>query len=175
MNQPSRSSTADPRPALIVLGMHRSGTSSLAGVLGHMGMGLPQDLMQAEEMNARGFFESNVITQLNEDLLASAGMTWWAPQRFPRDWLGSDAAREFATRAHAALQAEFGDTGPFVLKDPRMCRLMLFWLPVLREAGCTVGRVMTLITQPFCGCATFWTPRRRREANPVASPASMRF
>ena len=140
---PSRSSTADPRPALIVLGMHRSGTSALAGVLGHMGMGLPQHLMQAEEMNARGFFESNVITQLNEDLLASAGMTWWAPQRFPREWLGSDAAREFAARAHAALRAEFGDTGPFVLKDPRMCRLMPFWLPVLREAGCLPRIVLT--------------------------------
>ncbi|WP_103174557.1 sulfotransferase [Paracoccus sp. SY] len=143
MTQTRAVSNKPTRPGLIVLGMHRSGTSALAGVLGHMGMGLPHDLMPAEEMNARGFFESNVITTLDEELLASAGMTWWAPQRFPRDWLKSDAAYAFAARAHAALDAEYGEVGPFVMKDPRLCRLMPFWLPVLHEARCRPLMVLT--------------------------------
>ena len=40
--------------SLIVLGMHRSGTSALAGVLGHLGAALPQDLMAPSDMNAKG-------------------------------------------------------------------------------------------------------------------------
>lgn len=44
--RPQTDLTVSPvRTALIVLGMHRSGTSALAGVLGHLGAALPQDLM----------------------------------------------------------------------------------------------------------------------------------
>ena len=63
------------RAALLVMGMHRSGTSALTGVIGLMGADLPNDLMAASDLNAKGFFESNRITGFDEDLLASAGFT----------------------------------------------------------------------------------------------------
>lgn len=60
----SMSQSNDAKTAIIVLGMHRSGTSALTGVLGHLGVALPQDLMAPTDMNAKGFFESNRITGL---------------------------------------------------------------------------------------------------------------
>ena len=39
------------RYAVVVLGMHRSGTSALAGVMGHLGCDLPKMLMPANEAN----------------------------------------------------------------------------------------------------------------------------
>jgi glycosyltransferase involved in cell wall biosynthesis len=121
------------RTALIVLGMHRSGTSAMAGLLGEMGCDLPNDLMAAAEMNAKGFFESNKITYLNEDLLASAGMTWFDLNRFPDSWYDSPKAPEFHRRATVALTEEFGESGLFVMKDPRNCRLIPFWEAALNE------------------------------------------
>lgn len=123
------------RIALIVLGMHRSGTSAIAGLLGEMGCDLPKDLMEASDMNARGFFESNKITFLNEDLLSSAGMTWYDLHRFPDSWHDSHKAAEFHTRATAALAEEFGQSALFVMKDPRNCRLVPFWEAALEAQG----------------------------------------
>lgn len=62
-----------PRIALIVLGMHRSGTSALAGVLAQMGCDLPQDLMPSTAFNPRGHFESLQVYHLNDAILASGG------------------------------------------------------------------------------------------------------
>jgi len=127
--------TKKNRAALIVLGMHRSGTSAMAGLLGEMGCDLPKNLMAAAEMNAKGFFESNKITSLNDDLLSSAGMTWYDLHRFPHTWHDSHRAAEFHARATAALSEEFGQSGLFVMKDPRNCRLVPFWEAALDAQG----------------------------------------
>lgn len=123
------------KTALIVLGMHRSGTSALAGVVGHLGAALPQDLMAGTEMNAKGFFESNRIMKLNDSLLDAAGTTWWDPRRFPDDWLDSDAAEPFLAEAVDTLALDYGEAPVFVMKDPRVCRLMPFWRKALTRFG----------------------------------------
>jgi hypothetical protein len=100
-----------------------------------MGATLPQDLMPPEAMNARGFFESVEITGFDEDLLASFGFTWWDCRRVPQDWFDSLPAQDFARRASQVLLASYGGADLIVVKDPRHCRLMPFWRPVLQDAG----------------------------------------
>ena len=139
-------STALPdlrRRAIVVLGMHRSGTSALTGVLAEMGCTMPEHLMAPEEMNPKGFFESDAVTGLNERLLASAGMRWFSFPPFPREWYRSAAAAEFAAEADETLRAEYGDADIFAMKDPRICRLVSFWDAVLRRAGCRPVYVCT--------------------------------
>lgn len=123
------------RKALIVLGMYHSGTSAMAGLLGEMGCDLPKDLMAPSEVNAKGFSESSKITSLNDDILASAGMTWFDLNRFPETWYASPKALAFQKRSRTALLDEFGESGLFVMKDPRNCRLMPFWEDTLAEQG----------------------------------------
>lgn len=123
------------RTAIIVLGMHRSGTSATAGLLREMGCDLPNNLMAPNEMNSKGFFESNTITSLNDAILASAGMTWFDLNRFPKSWHSSLEALKFREKARAALKDQFGASGLFVLKDPRYCRLVPFWEDVFTEHG----------------------------------------
>ncbi|MBN2631454.1 MAG: sulfotransferase family protein [Rhodobacteraceae bacterium] len=131
------------RSALIVLGMHRSGTSALAGTLAKMGADLPLDLMEPAEQNAKGFFESNRITGLNEDLLASAGKTFFSYDPVSPDWFTSPKAMEFEERALEALAEDYGRSYLFVVKDPRICRLLPFWHHVLARAGCRALHVCT--------------------------------
>ena len=67
---------------LIVTGMHRSGTSALAGALGVLGVDLGSNLMPAnEDENARGYFEDVELTAFNEALLDHLGYTWDDPRR----------------------------------------------------------------------------------------------
>jgi hypothetical protein len=48
---------------LVVLGMHRSGTSALTGMLHHLGVALGEHLMPASADNPRGYWEhSDVVS-----------------------------------------------------------------------------------------------------------------
>ncbi|MFC2970559.1 sulfotransferase family protein [Acidimangrovimonas pyrenivorans] len=137
MTKKSKRPSAPPsRVAVVVLGMHRSGTSALAGVLGQLGCDLPQDLMPPTEDNPKGYFESNKVYRLNDALLDSAGTSWDDWQEFNPGWITSQRADAFRSRAQAVLDEEFAGSPLFVLKDPRICRFAPFWLDLLEQQGC---------------------------------------
>jgi hypothetical protein len=128
---------SDARSAVMILGMHRSGTSALAGVMGHLGCDLPADLMEPKPMNAKGFYESNQISYLNDDILRAAGANWFTWREIDLDWLTRTEGAEFRDLAVTKVKAEFGESALFVLKDPRLCLLYPFWQDILTQAGCT--------------------------------------
>lgn len=120
------------RTALIVLGMHRSGTSSVAGALTLAGAAAPQHLMPPAEDNPRGFWESSAVADFNDRMLARENSNWHDWRAVPTLTLEEDAG----LRAEAAdlLRQEFGDAHVIALKDPRICRLFPFWRRALVEA-----------------------------------------
>lgn len=124
------------RKALLVLGMHRSGTSALAGTLSILGCDPPASEMAPTAGNERGYFESKVIHRLHTALLESAGSGWDDVLPVNPGWAESPRAEEFQDRMVQAVRAEFGGSHLFILKDPRVCRLMGFWRAVLEQAGC---------------------------------------
>jgi len=130
-----RSRDSSDRTAVLVLGMHRSGTSALTRTLGLCGAGLPAHLMPASEDNPRGYFESQPVYQLHEELFQATGRAWDDLTAPSTGWQGSPAAQPWADRAAEVLEKEFDGPGPFVLKDPRMCRLLPLWRRALRQAG----------------------------------------
>jgi len=123
------------RHALMVLGMHRSGTSALAGMLGLAGAALPDHLMPATDANARGFFESQRLFKLHEELLAELGISWRDVSPPPQSFLGSRDATRWVKRLAEAVDEEFGDAPLFIVKDPRVCRFVPLWERVLDRVG----------------------------------------
>lgn len=122
------------RNAVLVLGMHRSGTSAMSGALVQLGAAAPKEIMGADAGNERGYFESVPFMFFHDELLAFAGSHWHDWRRFDPQRLAAipERSREEAKRL---LDQEFGDTPLFVLKDPRVCRFVPFWRSVLAEAN----------------------------------------
>jgi hypothetical protein len=121
------------RTAILVLGMHRSGTSALTRVVNLMGADISAKLLGPKTDNETGFWESREVTLLDEEVLASGGSAWDDWRSFNPDWLRSPAKDSFRARALAILEKELAESRFFVLKDPRISRLLPFWLEVLRE------------------------------------------
>lgn len=130
--------------ALLVLGMHRSGTSALTRVFSLLGAGLPETLIGANSTNPTGHWESDAVRAFNDTALAAAGTEWfdWLPVN--EGWARSLAYHGQVDRARDVLRAEFGDAPLFALKDPRICRLAGFWLDVLDAEGIDPAIVMPL-------------------------------
>ncbi len=69
--------------AIIVLGMHRSGTSAISGGIANMGVEFGDHLMPAAPDNPRGFWENEGVVEINDKLLDIAGMNWSSVLEFP--------------------------------------------------------------------------------------------
>jgi hypothetical protein len=130
--------------AILVLGMHRSGTSSIAGSLIRLGGAAPLHLLPAQADNERGFWESSVITDLNDEILAAGGSDWQDWRNFDLNRIETAVAGTMRARARSALLTEFGEARLPVIKDPRMCRLMPFWSSVFREVKWSVRALLPL-------------------------------
>ena len=119
------------RVCILILGMHRSGTSALAGTLGHLGADMPEHQIVANPTNPTGHWEPERLVRINDRLLTEAGSGW-------RDWRGFDPAvlpeervRSYRDEIATCLDDEYGRSPLFVLKDPRISRMVPFYVEIL--------------------------------------------
>jgi hypothetical protein len=128
--------TASPqRRALVVLGMHRGGTSAIAGCLQRLGVDFGPRLMPANPDNARGYYEHLDIVRLHDRLLLNAGTSWDDASLRPPGWLDAEGLGRFREELSALLARDFGAAPLWGIKDPRLCRLLPWWAPVWEELG----------------------------------------
>ena len=123
---------------LLVLGMHRSGTSLLSGLLARAGMDLGASIMEAADDNPTGFWENTRIVNLHEQFLNTLGHTWSSCSELPEGWRESDEAAVCRRELAGLLDAEFEQRGNICIKDPRLCRLLPMWRDLGEELGLTL-------------------------------------
>lgn len=128
-----RDTMADNRKKrlIVVMGMHRSGTSAITRSLKVMGVELGDTLMPAiEGINDKGFWEDLDLFTLNNELLSMVESDWHhlAPIK-PAE---VEALRErgyFAKAANLIFQ-KVEKINVFGFKDPRVAKLLPFWKEV---------------------------------------------
>ncbi|MFZ2008260.1 MAG: glycosyltransferase [Stellaceae bacterium] len=130
--------------ALFVLGMHRSGTSALTGLLHRLGVVLGEHLLPASEDNPRGYWENADIVAVHERLMASLGWTWDDIRSLPAGFERSEPAREAARDLLALARRDFAGAALWGLKDPRLCRLAPLWSVLLAAEGVTARFVLAV-------------------------------
>src|SRR6516164_8769546 len=75
-----------PPRAVIVLGMHRSGTSAVTRVVSLLGADLPKNLLPPSLTNELGYWESSDLMTIHDELLSSGGSKWDDWRAFNQDW-----------------------------------------------------------------------------------------
>jgi hypothetical protein len=137
--------THSKQTAILVLGMHRSGTSAVARALNLLGAALPSDLIPSDaEENPAGFWESAAIIKAHDNFLAKVGSSWSDPLPLPPEAMRSEAAAECRQSLEEILSRDFATAPIFTIKDPRMCRLVPLWLEMLAARGVSVKIVMPI-------------------------------
>lgn len=136
---------------LMILGMHRSGTSALSGAIACSGVYFGDDLLDAEAgVNDKGFWEHRELVSINEALLSQAGIQWHTPNatQHLNDVNANPAAVDALwQRAIQLIQFLVADHAAVAIKDPRLCLLAPFWRAVCNELNVSVS-VVHLLRHP---------------------------
>lgn len=140
------------RRVLVVLGMHRGGTSAVAGVLHRLGVNFGPRLMPANADNPSGYYEHNDVVNLHDRFLLRLGAAWdtvFPPEFNAPVWNTLAPAPGLPTYREellAILQRDFpappdavppvvGRSAPWGIKDPRLCLLLPWWQPLWEMLG----------------------------------------
>jgi hypothetical protein len=136
------------RHLLVVLGMHRSGTSALTGAVVKSGANPGLRLMPATNDNPEGYWECAPIVRLNDELLLRLGARWDSVAPLPAGWMALPTVEALREQATEIIAREFDDAKFAVLKDPRLCRLLPFWREPFAASGLTLSCVL-MVRRPM--------------------------
>jgi hypothetical protein len=130
------------RVAVCVAGMHRSGTSAIAGLLHASGvlLGDRGSFLDPAADNPAGFWEDRRFVALNEAILRAQGGGWDVPPELAPGWERGNALLALRVEAAALLESRAVDpAGWWGFKDPRATLTYPFWKlldPHLRLVVC---------------------------------------
>ena len=113
---------------ILVLGMHRSGTSLVAQLIAKWGAYMGDDLMRADKYNPEGYWEYNPLFLFHEKLLEKTNNKWYAPSE---ELNTNDLVNEFGDEARQ-LVGQMDKVGEvWCWKDPRLSLFLGFWKKIL--------------------------------------------
>ena len=135
-----------PGPLLLIVGMHRSGTSLLGSLLAACGTAMPGSLIQGDTHNPEGYFERADVTALQEQLLIDLERWWPSPrgmQPLPEAWLESSVGQQALAQLTALLARDL-HKGAWAIKDPRSSLLLPMWSAACRQLGIPLHLVLSV-------------------------------
>ena len=118
------------QPILLITGMHRSGTSFVAGLLQSAGLDIGTNLLEANYSNPKGFFENTDFLDFHRSVLSSLGIE-------PKGWIVPDeiiVPDEYVSKAKQLIKDNASAVKPWGWKEPRTTIFLNFWSNLLPNA-----------------------------------------
>ena len=140
---------------ILILGMHRSGTSLCVRSINFLGAALSADLIMTRPDNPRGYYEDRRMVEINSKIIRLlfaqvheegyplvVQMRPWPLQ--PR-WMQRPEVLAFRAEMLPYVRRHIEDSAiPWCIKDPRLCRLYPFWADIFQELGVRVDCVVSI-------------------------------
>jgi GT2 family glycosyltransferase/glycosyltransferase involved in cell wall biosynthesis len=130
------------RRLILVVGMHRSGTSAITRSLAVLGATFGDRLMPSRPDNETGFWEDQDVYELNIELMRSLGQDWHSLNTLPTAAFAAPALSALRLRGLELVRRKLPADGVLALKDPRFSRLLPFWLFVFERLRVPVSYVI---------------------------------
>ncbi|WP_413359245.1 glycosyltransferase [Prochlorococcus sp. MIT 1201] len=135
-------------PLILVVGMHRSGTSLLGSILQRLGIAMPGELISGDQHNPTGYYERSDITALQEELLIALGH-WWPSASgvfaLPSDWLDLPVSQKASRQLHQWLKKDLNHQNhAWAIKDPRTSLLLPLWQQVAADLNIPLRIVLSV-------------------------------
>lgn len=114
---------------IVVIGMHRSGTSSVANALHKLGLDLGEsgDLLEPNDFNSEGYWEHVKVLELDNHSLEAFGLSYERLEPITESWLELPQAKRVLSEIESVLSTNFGGKALWGWKEPRSSVLLPFY------------------------------------------------
>ncbi|MCK5855135.1 MAG: glycosyltransferase, partial [Sulfurovaceae bacterium] len=129
------------KKCIIILGMHRSGTSLVSGLVSLQGFHLGTSKMPEHKDNPKGFFENMKIFRFNDKILKDHNSSWDNNSFCYKD-IKSENIKFYKQEVKKIIEEEFANAKNILIKDPRMSLLFPLWEDVLLEMGFNIKIIL---------------------------------
>ncbi|MGX4585827.1 hypothetical protein [Paenibacillus chitinolyticus] len=132
--------------AVIILGMHRSGTSLLAQTVRSLGvhMGHEHQMVPPREDNPEGFWEHAEIVAVHDELLERLSSSWDTTKPLPEQWWLTKGGMASRAKLVDIVARDFSSHPLWGFKDPRTCLLLPLWQSVFEELNMEPRYILSL-------------------------------
>jgi hypothetical protein len=139
---------SDPKRLVLVVGVGRSGTSLLAGILGQLGFHIPQPEVRADDTNPKGFGEPRWVVDFHRRLMDRLRVIVFdaRPEAFEKTGTVTDEAATHE-QLRTWLGGELAQADAVVVKDPRVGWFLPLWQRCSDELGAQTSYV-TMLRHP---------------------------
>jgi len=133
------------RQLIVVLGMHRSGTSAITRALQALGVALGERLEPpAQGINDKGYWEDIDLVALNVEILKVLGRDWHSLESIQPSEVDLLCDRGYLSKALQLLREKTENHLRFGFKDPRTTKLLPFWARVFDAFNADVRFVLAI-------------------------------
>jgi len=129
---------------IVVLGMHRSGTSIITRGLQVMGVDLGDRMIPPAGDNPKGFWEDTDLNALNVKMLNAINHDWTYLTLITAKDVETLRNKGYFLRAVELLCQKVDDVAVFGFKDPRVAKLLPFWKEVFNYCKLSVSYVFAI-------------------------------
>ncbi|PIE69923.1 MAG: hypothetical protein CSA22_10580 [Deltaproteobacteria bacterium] len=133
------------RRIVLVLGMHRSGTSAVSQLVSHLGISAGDRLLDGHpDINPDGYWENPDIGRLHESVLTAAGRSWYDPRPLDPSFFDTHHLAAPLAQLDTILKRDYPAAKDIVVKDPRLCRLYPLWGQYAEQTDAELRPVLVL-------------------------------
>lgn len=118
------------KKALIVLGMPKSGISTLTGCLNILGLNTGNKHIGENPDDQPNYHD---ITLMHDLLFRNLGCKWDMIGSLPSDWLIRDETKEIQNKITRLIEDNFTESEYLIIHDPRLCRLIPMWMDIFKQ------------------------------------------
>lgn len=133
---------------ILIVGMHRSGTSIFSNLMWQSGFALGKNIDRAPKIsNETGHWEHKEITNIQESLLTLLLGAYWNRADeidLPQDWLSWPETQAAKAQLVDLIKKESTDNKPLLIKDPRTTLLLPLWYEIGTELNASLSIIACL-------------------------------
>lgn len=131
--------------AIVVVGMHRSGTSAISGLLAELGVFMGSSLFAPQEgVNEKGFFENSLLVDINDRLLDESLLSWDHPLALTLAEEQQPHLSAYQNEAKLIIEKDYRGKLLWGMKDPRTSLLLPFWLKTFKDLNISANFILML-------------------------------
>ncbi len=118
---------------IVVLGMHRSGTSVVANILNRVGISMGEEFLDPDGFNPKGYFEDKNFLWINKGIFENASGIWYEPPSVKEIKKGGEKFEKAIKKAVSKRRQKAG-LNSWGWKDPRNCLTCWNYYPEILDA-----------------------------------------